>query len=312
MKKFLRIFITVSVITLFCLIHILHAGNPLVSSSGTVLTVTIASTSTSPTTPPVTPPGGGGGGGGGNRNNNPTSQVTFQGIAYPGSQVTLMRDGQTIARIPAGPDAIFNISVSDLSGGTYTFGVYAEDSRGVRSVTHTFSETITTGVSTIISGIFLPPTISVDKSEVRYGDPITILGQSAPETTITVKINSTNELTKTATTDSHGIWKYVLDSLELEKGTHSTMARAATLTSISIFSGRVGFVVGDQNVINEQTKCRIADLNCDGHVNIVDFSILAYWYRRALSADAAKTVDLNHDGKVDLIDFSIMAYYWTG
>ena len=55
-----------------------------------------------------------------------------------------------------------------------------------------------------------------------------------------------------------------------------------------------------------------ADLNCDGYVNIVDFSILAYWYKRILTLEAAKMVDLNHDGKVDLIDFSIMAYHWTG
>jgi hypothetical protein len=61
-------------------------------------------------------------------------------------------------------------------------------------------------------------------------------------------------------------------------------------------------------------KCGKADLNCDGRVNLVDFSIAAYWYKRPLN-DAFKAIEkdrLNGDGKIDLIDFSIMAYYWTG
>jgi len=55
-----------------------------------------------------------------------------------------------------------------------------------------------------------------------------------------------------------------------------------------------------------------ADINHDGKVNIVDFSILAYWYKRPLTADALKQcIDQNSDGKVTLADFSILAYYWT-
>jgi hypothetical protein len=49
-------------------------------------------------------------------------------------------------------------------------------------------------------------------------------------------------------------------------------------------------------------------------VDLVDFSIAAYWYKQPLS-DAFKKIEkaeLNGDGKVDLVDFSIMAYYWTG
>jgi len=52
------------------------------------------------------------------------------------------------------------------------------------------------------------------------------------------------------------------------------------------------------------------DLNSDGKVNLVDFSIAAYWYGRVF-LPAAKASDLNSDGKVDLADFSIMAYYWS-
>ena len=63
--------------------------------------------------------------------------------------------------------------------------------------------------------------------------------------------------------------------------------------------------------VHERVK---GDLNKDGKVNLVDFSIAAFWYKRSTS-DAFKPIEierLNGDGKVDLTDLSIMAYYWTG
>jgi hypothetical protein len=41
----------------------------------------------------------------------------------------------------------------------------------------------------------------------------------------------------------------------------------------------------------------------------VDFSITAYWYGKE---NPPADVDFNGDGKVNLVDFSIMAFYWTG
>ena len=85
---------------------------------------------------------------------------------------------------------------------------------------------------------------------------------------------------------------------------------------ISGFGNAAGFLVGSKNVAATATvkKFLKGDLNDDGHVNLVDFSIAAYWYKRTLSA-SFKPIEierLNSDGKIDLVDFSIMAYYWTG
>jgi len=74
-------------------------------------------------------------------------------------------------------------------------------------------------------------------------------------------------------------------------------------------------MVGTKTVFKETTKCPSkSDLNNDCRVNLVDFSIAAYWYNRPISAAFAviESEKLNNDGKVNLIDFSIMAYYWTG
>jgi hypothetical protein len=63
--------------------------------------------------------------------------------------------------------------------------------------------------------------------------------------------------------------------------------------------------------MKEEIFCTLfsGDLNCDNHVNLVDFSIMAHWYKKL---NPPAKVDLSGDGKVTLVDFSIMAYNWTG
>ena len=56
-------------------------------------------------------------------------------------------------------------------------------------------------------------------------------------------------------------------------------------------------------------ECSPVDFNGDERINIIDFSILIYWFGQFEPPDV---IDLNDDGIVDLFDFSIMAYCWTG
>lgn len=58
----------------------------------------------------------------------------------------------------------------------------------------------------------------------------------------------------------------------------------------------------------EHLKCKIADFNCDTHVDILDLSILLY--HTDYSGDEIAPFDLSPDGVIDLIDASIMFYYW--
>ena len=83
--------------------------------------------------------GGGGGGGGGGILAPHQTEVAFRGKAYPSSYITLLKDAEVVATTKAGPDANFEIRLSGLSAGTYTFGIWAEDSSGRRSITHTFT-----------------------------------------------------------------------------------------------------------------------------------------------------------------------------
>lgn len=256
------------------------------------------------------PSGGGGGGGGGSGYVAPVTSVIFSGRAYPRSTVTLLKDAQVAATTIAGANANFQMTLSGLTAGSYIFSLYSEDYKGIRSSLLSFPTNVAAGATTYVSGIFIAPTISVDKSEVKQGDNVVIFGQSVSSGEITISVHSDEEFFGNVKTDANGVYLYNFNTSPLEVGQHFTKARAASSGEISSFSKAVSFAVGEKNVTAENEKTAVkGELNNDGRVNLIDFSIMAYWYKRP--SPPAK-VDLNGDGQVDLIDLSIMAYNWTG
>jgi hypothetical protein len=101
------------------------------------------------------------------------------------------------------------------------------------------------------------------------------------------------------------------DSGVLEYGDHNTKSAAIAPTDVSLFSDAVPFKVGDVTIPKTAGVCDKlrGDVNCDTRVNLVDFSIMAFWYKKT---GVPVKVDLNNDGTVTLVDFSIMAFNWTG
>ncbi len=253
--------------------------------------------------------GGGSVGGGSSASNGVVPQVNFLGRAYPLSKVTVLKDGQVAITTIAGPDANFSVGLSGISTGNYIFSLYGEDNKGQRSTLFNFPLYITENAATTIGGIFIAPTIDVDKDQVKRGENIAIFGQSAPDSEITVSVNSDQEIFEKVKAKQDGSYLYNFDTSPLEDGQHSTKSKSAISGEISSFGKSVGFIIGSTSIAKAAVYCGKTDLNCDGRVNLVDFSILAYWYNKP---NFPRKVDFNGDGKVDLTDFSIMAYYWTG
>jgi hypothetical protein len=275
-----------------------------VTSSVKVEIVTTTTTTTIPGVPGV--PGG----------STPSeTKVIFNGRAYPKSTVTLLKDAQIVATTISGADANFQISLTNITPGSYIFSVYSEDDKGNRSSLLTFPLSVSSGVITNVTGIFISPTIDVDKSEVKKGEVIKIFGQAIPNSDITVIINSDEEIYGKTKADKIGAYLYNLDTVAVEMGDHLAKSRATLEEEISPLSKVISFKVGTKTVLKELIARIVkADLNGDKKINLIDFSVAAYWYKRTLSSDF-KTIEkekLNGDGKVDLVDFSIMAYYWTG
>ncbi len=184
----------------------------------------------------------------------------------------------------------------------------------MRSSLLTFPVSVTSGATTNVGGIFIAPTISVDKSEVKQGDTLVIFGQSTPASEITININSEDDMFVKKTTDASGAYLFNFDTSVLDIGQHTARSKVALGGEISSFSKTVGFAVGTKNVLAQPPAQAVlkGDSNNDKRINLIDFSILAYWFNRPLTQAATALVDLNGDKKVNLIDFSILAYHWTG
>lgn len=259
------------------------------------------------------PGGGGGGGGGGGIPATPApviTQVNFSGKAYPKSNITLLKDAQIAATTIAGADANFQLAAAGLSAGNYIFSIYAEDKEGRRSALLTFPVSVTLGATAQVSGVFISPTIAVDKSEVKLGDTISIFGQTVSTAEVLINVSSDPEFFFKIKATADGVYFHQMDTTPLIMGSHSAKSKAIDPNdAISPFSLAVAFTVGAKNVPMKEEKFLKGELNGDGRVNLVDFSIAAYWYKRP---SPPANVDLNSDGKIDLTDFSIMAYYWTG
>jgi hypothetical protein len=67
---------------------------------------------------------------------------------------------------------------------------------------------------------------------------------------------------------------------------------------------------GPRNLTPEELDkiLKIADFNRDGYVDLVDMSILLYWYGH--TGPEIIPYDLSNDGQVDIVDASIVLYYW--
>lgn len=280
----------------------------------------LVSADTSLTSVTIQISGGGGGGGGGGLYVLPPTQtkVIIQGMAYPGSEVTILKDGQVATTVKADNLANFKTELTNITAGIWTFSLWAEDNKGRRSQTFSFTTTITAGMTTTISNIFLPPTIDLTTDNVKQGETIGILGQSAPNSEITIYVYSAGEpIIKKTKADLVGAYFYNLETTPLEIGEHSTKTKSLYESGlVSDFSKTLTF-----NVLSPTTelpppfkKCHKANLNCDfdkkgrNRINFVDVSILLYNWGKPKD----KRTDLNGDGIVNYTDLSILLYYWTG
>jgi hypothetical protein len=272
-------------------------------------------TSSTPTAPTTGGTGGGGhtGGGGGGVITPPTGSggIILKGLASPGATVFVLKDGAVAASTTADPAAAFSVSLTNLATGIYSFTVYAEDTKGMRTSSTSFIQSLTSSVTTTVDNIFLAPTMGLSHSIIKQGDTMNIFGFSAPVATVSVFVNSNQQFIEKVTAANSGAWFKAFNTAELEVGSHSSRSQSAKDNMLSPYSASVEFHVGNTSVVAPpEGECRKGDLNCDGRVNLVDFSILLFFWDKTNPTN--KRADIDNSGRVDLTDFSILLYNWTG
>jgi len=252
--------------------------------------------------------GGSSGGSGGSERELGETQISVSGRAYPGETVHILLDGREISTVRADSAGRFEFSTAS-SPGTVTMGFWALDVNRIRSITLTTTFDVTQGAITNVNGILLPPTLAIDDVTVNPGDQITISGQALPNSEVQVHFNNSSSVI-TAVTQSNGEWAVAYNTASLGSAQHTVRARyvigSGRLITQSSFSTTLQLFVGVDG-----SPTTPSDLNRDGRINLIDFSILIFWWgTNAGSSDPP--ADINGNGNVGLEDFSILLFNWTG
>ncbi len=228
----------------------------------------------------------------------PNGDVRFTGDAFPGAIVTILDGGAVVGTTIANGTSFFDKTIQALSPGMHTFGIYGQHLDGRKTLTLSFNINVLSGMTITVSGILLPPIVTVPSQEKR---PVFFpqSGVARHNSTVTTFINGPTTDSNQGATNTSGIWGFSADDI-YHLGNH-------TITGLVNDGG------GNQSVVTNPINFEVllsADLSIDNLINLTDFSILMFNY--ATSNPPNKAADINDNGPVDLVDFSVMMFFWTG
>jgi len=270
--------------------------------------------------------GSGGGGGGGSGSDSGSSagggfestdapfrsgdgRVIISGYAFPNSTVGFLVDGNFFDTTRSNSSGAYSVTLDEIARGVYTFGVFGEDPDDERSSVFSTSFTVTGARTSALSNINVAPSVNVVPDPVDPGETLVISGYALPDSVVTIengRLNQTME-TFTANAGGDGSWSLTLDTSSFARDTYQVRAKSEQEDGRTTQFSDFEFYGVGQNAdvpIN-------ADLNRDGSVNLIDFSILLFWWN-SNGGDSDPPADINQDGNVSLTDFSILLFNWTG
>lgn len=258
--------------------------------------------------PSQAPPGGGGGGSSGSVTG---ASVRMSGYAFPHAKLTLLKDGAVATTLIANADGSFQIVLNNLNFGPYQLSIYAEDPNGVLSSPHTMNLVATANQPYIFSNIIIPPTITVAPSSVVIGSVYKVSGYAPAGSAVSIEIPTLPTL-GTAVANAAGYYEATLTGV-LPPGMYGLRAKTTYNGFTSLYSKPVMVTLyrsGQQPVPPPPPQMGVCvDFNKDRRVNLIDFSILLFWFNKQ---PVNPTIDCNQDKIIDIKDFSILMYFWTG
>ncbi len=237
------------------------------------------------------------------------TSVTFSGHAYPNASVHVLKDGVPKGTTVANASGYFSITFFELYNPTVLYTLYAIDTTGRHSLLLNYPVVVKRGYVTQISGIRFAPTIAIDKTEVRVGDYLTVFGHAIPNASIDLTLEGagSQRMKFSLVSGSDGTYKITAPLSILKKGAYTVFVN---YTGDNRVSKVLRFTIGEANILSVELTTNIpGDCNADQIINIVDFSIAAFWYHKP---NPPKCIDTNNDKIINLVDFSILAFYWTG
>lgn len=259
-------------------------------------------------------------------NNNSTSatiSVTIPDTTNPTVSVTSPASGATLAGTVAfTANASDNVAVTRVEffvdgqlKGTDTSSPYSIslDTKTLTNATHSFTakafdaannQVTSAAVNATVNNPVVPPPDTTNPS-VEVTSPATgstISGSvdfsaTATDNVAISKVELFVDGTLVATVQNSP-YTAVLNTTTLTDGSHSLSAKAFDTSGNTATSASVSITVSNTVIVDE-------DINSDGRVDILDFSILASKFNQ--TGSGLGRADINSDGRVDILDFSRLA-----
>jgi hypothetical protein len=237
----------------------------------------------------------------------PEARIVISGYAAPNTFVTFTEGGSVIGTDLSGGDGHFGKVFSGVAPGSHQIAFFGTDQYGL--VTTPIIQTIYAPAyqETTVANQLLSPTIKINKLAYIFGEDIIATGTAIPNGTLTIFTEAPLR-SYAATASANGTWSYTIgNTTEYVLGDYHIHALVQSDFNVtSLTSPSLGFTI--YTTTSTGSSCgdiSHGDLNCDGIVNLTDFSIIMYYWGTANLA-----ADINLDKIVDLTDFSIMMYYW--
>lgn len=257
--------------------------------------------------PGAAPPGGGGSSG-----STTGATVVMSGWAFPGAKLTLLKDGAIATTLIANQDGSFQVTLNNLSFGLYQLSIYAEDPSGILSSPHTINLVANASQPYNFANIIIPPTIVASPTTVSIGQSYVVSGYAPAGSSVQVTIPTINTPLGTVVADNSGYYQLNLTG-NLPPGLYGLRARATLNGYTSLYSKPVliiSYLLGTVPIPPPPAQLGVCvDYNKDRRVNLIDFSILLFWFGKQ---PVNPTIDCNQDRVIDIKDFSILMYFWTG
>ncbi len=264
-------------------------------------------------------PAPGSGGGSGSSAVGPSTTVTLSGFTAPSSRVIILKDGQIFNTFYSNENGAFAVNLNNQSAGVYNFGLYFQDQRGVTSNIIPLQINTMSLVPVNIPNILIPPTLTLSPTVVNAGNTLIAEGYTAPGATVFLTNSASTNSLISLIADSAGKFSGQIPAgFRLGEFTITAKSRMATGQESLPSRNVIYRVIGVDEVVPESPVAGVGlvtnfpscvDPNRNGRVNLIDFSIMLFWYEKP---NPPVAIDCNSDGVVNLKDFSILMYFWTG
>ncbi len=211
-----------------------------------------------------------------------------------------------------GGSGTVSIAQGNLSGGVTTDALVAKVT--FKALAGTGSGTLTLTGNATKTGAYTNPTVA--NATVNFATPDT----TAPTTSITSPANNANAwgtvTVNSNATDNVGVTKVELYVNGQLKGTDTSSPYSFSIDTKTLANGANSFQtkaydaagnVGSSTAVTLNVRNWAEDINQDGTVSILDFSILASNFGKTGAAITNARADVNGDGSVTILDFSLLA-----